>query len=228
MMMQLKSFGIQSRTVAALLALASIMAGGCSSSPRSNVRVTSLASRQHYTQEFQNAYARHNAAGDVDVVITKDSQTAMTLGGERTTGSAGAESQRVHQVMHVRVLWQPMKGTKTDSPTATNATLSWFVFGDDGRATRMIEYGGAAFVDVTRKGGQTILAIRNATLKPTGHIGDLNDPIGAARLQGTIVARNASRQVGEVLSDTKMSIGAAQASARIEAPKGASSQLPAD
>jgi hypothetical protein len=205
---------------------------GCSSSPKSAVRVTSLQTKQQYAQDFQEGFARQNAAGDVDVVVTKESRPqigAAAPGSERTTGGAAIKGDvhNLRHVLHVRVLWQPMKGTKTDSPTATNATMSWYVF-DDARQPRMIEYSGAAFVDVERKNGQTLLTVRNATLKPTARIGDLTDPIGPAKVDGKIVAQNDRVQVESLLSETRAMIDVAQASGRVVSEKNASSRLPVD
>jgi hypothetical protein len=212
--------------------LVGIGAAGCSSGT-SAVRVTSLQTRQQYSQDFPQAYARYNAAGDVDVVVTKECRPtigAAAPGAERTTASAAlnGDVHNLRHVLHVRVLWQPMRGTKTDSPTATNATMSWFVFDDGARQPRMIEYRGAAFVDVERKDGQTLLTLRNATLKPSASIGDLTDPIGPAKVEGRIVAQNSKLRVDDVLSEMRATVGAAQASARGVSQKGASSQLPAD
>ena len=217
------------RGIALSITLVALTAAGCKSG-KTDMRVTSLQTRQQYVQTFEEGYARHNAAGDVDVVVTKEFRPLnRVVGGERTTGSAAGEKldHNLRQVLHVRVLWQPMRGTKTDSPTATNATLSWYVFDDVGQP-RMIEYSGAAFVDVSRKGGKTILAVRNATLKPTGRAGDLNDPIGPAKVHGRIVAKNSRLRVEDLLSETRATVGAAQASARGVSQRGASSRLPAD
>jgi hypothetical protein len=218
--------------VFALVALLGLTAVGCSSSGKSAVRVTSLQTSQQYSQDFPEAYARYNAAGDVDVVVTKECRPqigAAAPGSERTTASAGVNSdvQKLKHVLHVRVLWQPMRGTKTDSPTATNATMSWYVF-DDSHQPRMIEYSGAAFVDVERKNGQTLLTVRNATLKPTARVGDLTDPIGPARVDGKIVARNDRERVEDVLSQMRGPLDVAQASGRVVSQKSASSRLPAD
>jgi hypothetical protein len=228
MTMAFRSFRVP---MVALLAVVGISAAGCSSET-SAVRVTSLQTKQRYSQDFPQAYARHNAAGDVDVVVTKVCPAeigAAAPGSERTTGGAGlnGDVHNLRHVLHVRVLWQPMKGTKTDSPTATNATMSWYVFDDAGQP-RMIEYSGAAFVDVERKNGQTLLTVRNATLKPTARIGDLTDPIGPAKIEGRIVAQNSKLRVDDVLSETRATVGATQASARGISQKGASSRLPAD
>lgn len=220
-----------SRPMIVLLALVGLVTPGCSSGT-SAVRVTSLQTKQQYSQDFPEAYARHNAAGDVDVVVTKECHPligAAAPGSERTTASAAlnGDVHNLRHVLHVRVLWQPMKGTKTDSPTATNATMSWYVF-DDSRQPRMIEYRGAAFVDVERKEGQTLLTLRNATLKPTTRIGDLTDPIGPAKIDGKIVAQNDRIRVEDVLGETRAAIEVAQASGRLVAQKGASSRLPTD
>jgi hypothetical protein len=229
--MMTMSFRLLRLPTTALLALLGLATVGCSSGT-SAVRVTSLQTKQQYAQDFQEGYARNNAAGDVDVVVTKECRPmigAAARGSERTTASAAAngEVRNLRHVLHVRVLWQPMKGTKTDSPTATNATMSWYVF-DDSRQPRMIEYSGAAFVEVERKSGQTLLTVRNATLRPTTRIGDLTDPIGPAKIDGKIVAQNDRIRVENLLSETRATIDVAQASGRLLSQKNASSRLPAD
>ncbi len=93
--------------VAAVVTLAGV---GCSS-PTSDLRVMSLKGpRKTYSQPFAEAYARRNGEGSLDVVLTRDSGTADAAG--RTTGSA----RSLRQVMHVRVLWQPMRDTKRTTP----------------------------------------------------------------------------------------------------------------
>ena len=79
-------------------------AGGCAS-PTTDLTVTSLPSRQTYHPGFKQAYSRRNDRGDVEVVAACDLRTA-----------SGAAHPHLKQVMHIRVLWSPGPGLKTDQP----------------------------------------------------------------------------------------------------------------
>lgn len=190
---------------------------GCAG-PSTSLTVTSLEKGKTYHQRFDKAYAGRSEQGDFEVVLVRD---AGGVDGDK-------KAPLVRQVMHVRMLWKPMKGTKLDHPTATNATIDWYVFGGTGAREGLVAYTGAGFVAVQRSGGVAKLDIRNATLRPTTRAGHMTDPIGPAKLQGTIVARTGRReQVRELLGEVR------QASARIHAAKDdaarqASSRAPMD
>jgi hypothetical protein len=179
---------------ATLLALAfALFTTGCAG-PTTQLTVRSLDRRQTYQQRFDSAYAGRSEQGDYDVVLVK--------GG----GS-------VREVMHVRVLWKPMKGTKLDHPSATNAVIDWIVWdgsqGPDGGGA-FIAYTGAGFVDLSRSGDTAKLDIRNATLSPTSRHGSMNDPLGRTKLTGTVVARTNRDQVDALLSQVQSTVAAAQ------------------
>jgi hypothetical protein len=202
----------------AVLALPlAFLAVGCAGGS-THLTVTSVQNHRTYQQPFAKAYAGRSEQGDFDVVLVRD-------------GAAGKSVPAVRQVMHVRVLWKPMKGTKLDHPTATNATIDWYVFDGSG-AGGMVAYSGAGFVDVQQSGGVATLDIRNATLKPTTREGGMIDPIGPARLQGTVVARTGrTAQVREILAQTRESTAQANAArdaARHAAAREASSRAPVE
>lgn len=203
-----------------LMAGALLTAGGCAAGRGGNLRISSSQAGETYQQMLPAAYTCRNAVGDIDVVLTSDNS--------RNTDGATTSRADLRQVMHIRVLWRPMRGTKRDHPSATNATISWYVFNNgNGGAPEMIEYTGAAFVDVTPKGNVTRLDIYNATMRPNPrHVG-LNDPIGPSKLQGTVFARQSPRQVNEVLNQVKSAIAAVHASER-PSPQEASSHLPVE
>src|SRR4051812_36928826 len=164
----------------ALLALPlAVLAVGCAGG-QTNLTVTSLQNHQTYQQPFTKAYAGRSEQGDFDVVLVRE-------GGAGGSAVASA-APGVRHVVHVRVLWTPMKGTKLDHPTATNSIIDWYVF-DASNPGGMVAYTGAGFVDVQKSGDVATLDIRNATLKPTAREGGMIDPIGPAKLQGTVVAR---------------------------------------
>ena len=170
---------IARRLGAAALLFAFLLAGtGCAGGSGSNLTVKSIDHGQTYQTGAFKAYAGRSDAGDYDVVLVKE----------------GA----VRHVMHVRVLWKPMKGTKLDHPTATNATIDWIV--TDRAQGGFIAYGGAGFVDLHRSGNTATLDLRSATLSPAARDGAMRDPLGRARLSGTVVARTNRERVGNVLA----------------------------
>jgi hypothetical protein len=187
-----------------------------------NLTVTSLKDHQTYQQRFSKAYAGRSENGDFDVVLVNEE-------------GQNADGPGVRQVMHVRVLWKPMKGAKLDHPTATNATIDWYVFGDtagngDGQPASggMVAYTGAAFVNVEKSGGVARLDVRNATLRPTTRQGGLTDPIGRAKMQGTIVARTGRREeVRDLLAEAEQA-SAHVSAAKTEAARQASSRAPVE
>ena len=191
---------------------------GCAGNPTS-LTVTSLQNHQTYQPQFSTAYAGRSEQGDLDVVLVRDGAKAASAGG-------------VRQLVHVRVLWKPMKGTKLDHPTATNATIDWYVYepgtgGAGGAGTpSVVAYTGAGFVSVSTSNGLTTLNVRNATLSPAAREGGMVDPIGRARLEGTIVAKaGKTERVRELLAQAHSVITQANA-ARLAAERQASSRAP--
>lgn len=175
---------IRLRTLSMLFvgACSMLVAGCASSSPE--LTLTSVAHQQTYSQRFAHAYARRDDNGGTDVVLVND--------------DAGA-SAPVRQVLHVRVMWDPTRQTKA---VASNAAVHWYVIGR-GQAQDLIQYDGAAFVySSVATDGTVTLTLQNATLKPTGDAhGALIDPVGASKLEGTIVARPDAAKVTQLLGE---------------------------
>jgi uncharacterized protein YuzE len=175
----------------------SLAGAGCAS-PSTHLTVTSLEKRQTYRQGFSRAYSHRNAQGDVEVVAACGTPTA-----------SGALHPDLKQVMHIRVLWSPGPGLKTDQPAATNAAITWYVF-TNGHRMDMVEYTGTGLVEVDRDGDTTTVEIRNASLRPALTSGALRDPIGPSRFEGTVVARTDKRKVEEILSGVKATLATAR------------------
>ncbi len=176
------------------------MALGCSEN-RGSLTLTSRENHQRYRQEFEQAFARRSSVGDLDVVLLDDAAA-------RVADEAGASpaSAAIRQIMHIHVLYQPMRGTKADNPSATNASIHWYVFGGGGRGpAEVLEYSGAGFVKLDSAGKTVKLEVRNATLKPMINQG-LNDPIGPANLRGAVVARTNAARVKELLAEVKTEV----------------------
>jgi hypothetical protein len=177
-----------------------LLAAGCAG-PSAQLTVRSIDKRQTFEQRFDSAYAGKDEMGDYDVVLAKD------------TGG-------VRHLVHVRVLWKPMKGTKLDHPSATNSIIDWVVWDDShGPDGGYIAYTGAGFVDLQRSGNTAKLDIRNATLSPTARHGSINDPVGRTKVSGTIVARANRDRVNTLLSQMPNTSAAAQAAGPVRPPQ---------
>ena len=177
-----------------------LLAAGCAARS-SQLTVRSVDKGQTFQQRFTSAYAGKDDLGDYDVVLAKD---------------AGG----VRQVVHVRVLWRPMKGTKVDHPSATNATIDWVVWDQSqGRDAGYIAYTGAGFVNLQRSGNTARLDIRNATLSPTARQGSIQDPVGRTKVTGTVVARANRDQVDALLSQMPNTPSPAQTAGQPRQPQ---------
>jgi len=173
------------------------LAGAGCASPSTSLTVTSLQDHQTYTPGFKQAYASRDARGDMEVVAACGTRTA-----------SGTMHPDLRQVMHIRVLWSPGPGLRTDQPAATNAAITWYIFNDNRQD--LVEYTGTGLVNIDRDGDRTTLEIRNASLRPSLTAGALRDPIGPSRFEGTVVARNDKRKVEEILTGVKATLAAAK------------------
>lgn len=183
--------------IAPLLLAAVSLCAGCSDKA-AGLTLTSLRDNHKFADTFTKAYAARNDNGDMDVVLVDDAtQRSVT---------AGTLIGPVHQIMHIRILWSPSRDMKSDDPAASNASIHWYVMGVD--RTQMIEYSGTAFVyaGTTLWGNQRKLRIDNARLKPAMARGDLKDPIGPARVEGTIYATDNDQIVNHLLAEVQTTV----------------------
>ena len=193
---------MMTQTRPALLPLAaSMLLLGCitgCASRSADLRVTSLATKAKYSQQFTDAYVAKGPEGNTQVLLTNDDGD-------------------VRHVMHVKVLWRPQRGTKQSHPSYTNAAVHWYVFNHGGgggartasaspaAANDVLEYTGAGFVRLAETAAGTEVTIRNATLKPADSASEcsLNDPVGPSRLSGTFIAKKSSKRVNALLAEVK-------------------------
>lgn len=196
-----------------LLVLAGLMAGGCGQKS-AELTLTSLQSNATFLQQFSKAYVTKGATGGSEIVLVDEQAVnggASADAGEAVPASAsGATALR--QVMHLKVLWKPRRGTKQSHPSYTNAGLRWYVIGDgDGGGDDVLEYSGAGFVALQETAAGTQVTIRNATLKPVAAPrGGLCDPVGPARLTGTFIAKKSPRRVKSLLAEVKSAVASAE------------------
>jgi hypothetical protein len=181
----------------------------------SSVTIKPVNADRAFARSFEQSYVSRKTDGSYDVVLVHDD--AVKLASVAAGGKAGrplqpAAAMPLRQVVHIRVMWRPMIGTETDSPSATNASIDWYVLGGGTeRWTDLLHYGGAGFVTVDHHGDTRRVTIRNATLKPRASQGGLADPLGTAKLTGSLVARRDPRRVRELLLETRDAITAVEA-----------------
>ncbi len=194
-------FPARSSLLAFPLVLAAICCGVGCSDKAAGLTLTSLKDHRKFAETFTNAYASRNDNGDLDVVLVDDATERAVAAGKRI--------EPVHQIMHVRVLWHPSRDMKADDPAASNASIHWYVMGAN--RGEMIEYQGTAFINVSRTTftDRLKLSIVNARLKPVITRGDLKDPIGPSRVEGTIYARDNVQIVNRLLAEVRTSVAAA-------------------
>jgi hypothetical protein len=188
-------------TAGLLLALLLPLGGSGCAAEKPTLTLTCQQKGHVYEQQFAHAYTGRSPRG-VDVVLASDLPASSgDAVGERSAASANG----LREIMHIRVLWSPDHPMKLDAPVATNASIRWFVF----RGADLVEYDGTGFVSLDPDDDTTKVTIRNATLAPVVKQGALQDPIGTARFEGKLVARNDAQRVDDLLSEMK----SAQASA---------------
>jgi len=176
---------------------------GCSDSA-AGLTLTSIKTHKEFADTFTNAYATRNINGNLDVVLV-DYATEQALASGRFLGPA-------HQIMHIRVLWSPTRDMKPDDPADSNASIHWYIMGAGrDRAAPMIQYSGTAFVYTSKSWTNLLqLDIRNATLKPVIARGDVQDPIGPSKVEGTVYARTSERIVNQLLAEVRQSAAIAE------------------
>lgn len=182
------------------LALSTIV-GGCASSRNAQLTLRPAEGRVAYAQKFTQAYAGRTPDGSWSfVLLADDDQPAANNDAKRLEPSS---QMPLRQVVHVKVLWQPMSGTGRET-SVSNAAIDWYVLsptaagGDD-----LLLYQGCGHVTLDPGDHATKVTIRSGNLKPSVTHGKLADPLGAAKLSGKFVALNDNAKLQHVLSDTR-------------------------
>jgi hypothetical protein len=180
-----------------LLGLLPFGSFGCAGSSAPNLKITSIGQNQCWEQTFTQAWMNRNANGEYDVVLV-DQATEQAMHG-------GSFPEQVRQVMHIRVLWSTTRDMKA---VVSNASVKWYVIGKS-HPQDVLEYSGLAFVYMDEGDDHTTLKIRNAVLNPSTRHGQLTDPVGSSRLEGSFVARQNQENVNKVLASLKTTLAAA-------------------
>jgi hypothetical protein len=149
-----------------------------------------------------------NAAGDYEVVLLDDPIDRA----EQGDAGQPLSEQRVpplKQILHIRLLWQPLPGTRPDSPAATNASLHWYVLGGaTAQGTSLIHYTGTAFVAIALNGHGADVTIHNGLLNSTERRGELVDPLKSFRIDGKFEATENESRLNEIMEDVTAALAA--------------------
>ena len=145
---------------------------------------------------FDQGYVSRDVHGDTDVVLAVDAN--------HPAGRPGV----LKQVMHIRVMWHSDRITKWEGAPDTNASIRWYVFTDHDGRPEMIEYAGTGTVALRSDADHTSVTVENAQLHPAFSQGQLSDPIGASKFEGTVVAVPDRQHVEELLSEVRTTLAA--------------------
>jgi hypothetical protein len=180
----------------ALLAL--VLATGCSSRP--TLSVSSVDKNKNFEKTFTQVYATRSVDGDYDIVLLDDpmDDAHMPVPGKPLEPTP---VRPLRHMVHIHVMWAPMVGDRGDHPSATNAAINWYVWGDSsGRQTDMMQYGGAGFVKIYAGDDSADFKISNTTLKLKKSRGQMSDPVGTAQLTGSFTAPLDTPRVKQLLA----------------------------
>jgi hypothetical protein len=173
-----------------LLPIFAAICGGCASNPTPKPAVLSLqsaASGRSFAQKFPQAYFSQADDGDREVVLINDGYVKPVKQVEGPLQPVALVP--LEQIMHFKILWNPLPGTHTDAPSTTNALIDWTITSSrPGQTGDSLRYRGAGFVQVDGGYDRLTLTIRNAMIQPTSHTGSLVDPLGNCTLNGSFTA----------------------------------------
>lgn len=207
-------FALCRRLALFLLPFSIFLTTGCSSSPHARLTVRpSNDPNQAYSQAFEQAFVARSAEGEYQAILIDDGPRGAQAAVKPGARLKSAPASPVKQILHMRVFWRPLSGTHADHPSATNAALDWYVLGDGAdRSRNFLHYSGAGFVTASNTRDGAKFHIRSAGLILKEQRGQMSDPIGPARITGTILAvtdepivRSQTQEIQALLTDTASS-----------------------
>ncbi len=178
------------------LLFAAGLSAGCSSAMNHDLVVTAQPSGRAYLQHFAEGYFSKDDHGDTDIVLAVD-----------TPHPAGRPGD-LKQIMHIRMMWRNEHDTKWEGAPETNASIRWYVFTNHAGAPEMIEYAGTATVALSGYSDHATVSVQNAQLHPAFSHGELTDPIGPSKFEGTIAALPDRARVDSLLSEVRTTLAA--------------------
>jgi hypothetical protein len=143
-----------------------------------------------FSQRFPRGFLGVNELGDSEILLISEG----TENARKQTGKILYPTNigSVKQIVHIRLLWKPLPGARNDQPSATNATINWYVRSNmPGEENDKLDYGGAGFVAVYPDKRGAHIVIRNANLALRDQQGQLQDVFQKPSISGSFdVVRN--------------------------------------
>jgi hypothetical protein len=184
-------------------ALVLVLAGGCSSANKGNLTLQGDESQTLFAQSFNQAYISGSREGEYDLILLQDPAMAKQpeKGNKPLQPLNGGD---LRQIVHVHVYWQASGGSVTKDGVVTNATIDWFVLGSPTTDRKeVLRYQGAGYVLLDEGKKVTKVVIRDGTIRMSEMSPAMRDPIGPAKLSGTIKATRNTEYVRGLLADLR-------------------------
>lgn len=183
-----------------LISSAIVFSSGCARIP-SGVNVVSLTDKHSFNEAYPAAFISRGAGGDLHIVLLKDATTRSPLTVNGPLQPLALSD--IRQLLHIHIFWRPMRGTKPDNPSATNAAIDWYLVraGADGQITGLAHYEGAGLVTASIADDAAGVIIRSGALRPTRVEGDMTDPIGPLNITGRFDVLYHPSAVNDVLNE---------------------------
>jgi len=191
------------KTVRLLCLLAACILAGCAPQ-HSGVTFTSSRQTEAIVQDFRHAYLDREPQGDYHILLVADAadeQPPAPIKGP-IQPIANATPRRI---MHIHVFWRPLRGLKSDNPSATNASIDFYVIGDRGEpgAKDVIHYQGTAFVALALTPTDIEAQIQNGLMVPRGGVGAMSDALGRCKVEGAVFPHRNRQRVRELLDEVR-------------------------
>ena len=175
------------------LVLLTLLSGCSANQPALTVQRDRSAEK--FISRFDRAYFSQASDGQLNVVLITDGAGALaTIDRPLETGTTAS----VRQIVLLRVLWQQTRGLRLDNPSASNATVQWHVISSpDDRVT----YTGSGWVQAQIDGDEAEIDLRNANVSIAQIVGNINDPLKRATLDGVLTAKRSDLAVKSYLDE---------------------------
>jgi hypothetical protein len=176
------------------------MLAGCLTPPN-HLTFTPSRDSVRYRQRFTHCYMLREPAGDYHFLLVANGLSAPV------DQPADAPLQPVpvatlRQIVHIHVFWRPMRGSKPDNPSSTNASIDWYFIAHAGRPDQSVaHYEGGGFVTVGLSIRSAAVGVRSVSLRPGAITGSLHDALGTGTVTGDFVALLDPGQVQNLLAE---------------------------
>lgn len=158
-------------------------------------------------QPFAQAYFTQVKPGEYDILLVDNAADWNYEKNGKNRPLTPVTLSPLRQVMHIHMHWRPLPGVRKN-PAATNASITWYVLGPDGTTDRIV-YEGAGFVVLRGSGQNRKVSIRDGRLEPKTRQGQLQDPIGVAKISGDAAVRMNRTRVQEIIEEMQQPAQAA-------------------